>query len=291
MHAGSVALVLNPKTGLVSPQYHVVFDDDFSTVPNLRAGSMPENWKILVQNSREKSADDFYDVTKTWFEGAIDPSDTRSEPIVLPTDSRAAEPTIGHYADPIIGQVDQPLSGHDGQPGAGVADSGVSHDDELIDQGGQREADVAAPSVGRSGQPTVGQVGHQGTVVEPCTGQVGQPSATVGQVGQPSTTVGQVGHQGTVVEPCTGQVGQPSSGQVGRPDQGPVVEPCAGQVDPLISGHDGHSTNDKFVSFECTEAGSLMPPMLDLKTAGLRRSPRIAAHEKKPWYKCNVIYK
>ena len=31
-HAGSVALVLNPKTGLVSPQYHVHFDDFFETV-------------------------------------------------------------------------------------------------------------------------------------------------------------------------------------------------------------------------------------------------------------------
>ena len=28
-HAGSVALVLNPRTGHVSPQYHLVFDDDF----------------------------------------------------------------------------------------------------------------------------------------------------------------------------------------------------------------------------------------------------------------------
>ena len=28
-HAGSVALVLNPRTGLVSPQFHVVFDDNF----------------------------------------------------------------------------------------------------------------------------------------------------------------------------------------------------------------------------------------------------------------------
>jgi hypothetical protein len=29
-HAGSVALVFNPHTGRVSPQYHVVFDDTFS---------------------------------------------------------------------------------------------------------------------------------------------------------------------------------------------------------------------------------------------------------------------
>ena len=31
-HAKSVALVLNPRTGLVSPQFHVKFDDDFDTV-------------------------------------------------------------------------------------------------------------------------------------------------------------------------------------------------------------------------------------------------------------------
>ncbi len=32
-HVGSVALVFDPKTAKVSPQYHVVFDDDFTTVP------------------------------------------------------------------------------------------------------------------------------------------------------------------------------------------------------------------------------------------------------------------
>ena len=34
-HAGSVALVLNLKTGLVPPQYHVVYDDQFSTVHHI----------------------------------------------------------------------------------------------------------------------------------------------------------------------------------------------------------------------------------------------------------------
>ena len=32
-HAGSVALILNPRTGHVSPQFHVVFDNNFTTVP------------------------------------------------------------------------------------------------------------------------------------------------------------------------------------------------------------------------------------------------------------------
>ena len=39
LHAGIVALVWNPTTGRVSPQYHVVFDDDFSTVPYMEAGT------------------------------------------------------------------------------------------------------------------------------------------------------------------------------------------------------------------------------------------------------------
>ena len=32
VHSSDVPLILNPKTGHISPQYHVVFDDSFSTV-------------------------------------------------------------------------------------------------------------------------------------------------------------------------------------------------------------------------------------------------------------------
>ena len=42
-HAGSVALVWNPTTGRGSPQYHVVFDNDFSTVPYIGSGTIPLN--------------------------------------------------------------------------------------------------------------------------------------------------------------------------------------------------------------------------------------------------------
>ncbi len=40
-HARSVALVYNPSTGHVSPQYHVVFDNDFTTVLYMEAGTIP----------------------------------------------------------------------------------------------------------------------------------------------------------------------------------------------------------------------------------------------------------
>ena len=54
-HASSVALVLNLKTGLVSPQYHVVFDDRFSTVPYLSSSTPPPNWPTLIATSRFKA--------------------------------------------------------------------------------------------------------------------------------------------------------------------------------------------------------------------------------------------
>jgi hypothetical protein len=43
-HAGSVALVYNPSNGHVRPQYHVVFDDDFTVVAYMEAGTIPPHW-------------------------------------------------------------------------------------------------------------------------------------------------------------------------------------------------------------------------------------------------------
>ena len=63
---------MNPKTGRVSPQFHLVFDDNFETVPHLRAGTVSENWSELVTNSRENSTEGFYYITKTWFYGEVD---------------------------------------------------------------------------------------------------------------------------------------------------------------------------------------------------------------------------
>ena len=63
-HAGSVALVFNPKTGRVSPQFHVVFDDTFSTVPYMDAGTVPPNWPDLVKYSSELATDNDFDLAE-----------------------------------------------------------------------------------------------------------------------------------------------------------------------------------------------------------------------------------
>ena len=52
-HASNVALVLHLETGNVSPQYHLTFDDKFSTVPYLRQREIPPFWEELVKTQSE----------------------------------------------------------------------------------------------------------------------------------------------------------------------------------------------------------------------------------------------
>ena len=42
-HTGYIAIVMNPHTLHVSPQFHVVYDDDFTTVPAMRSGDISDN--------------------------------------------------------------------------------------------------------------------------------------------------------------------------------------------------------------------------------------------------------
>ena len=52
-HVSGVGLILNQRTGHVSPQFHVVYDDDFTTTSYLRSGEVPPYWAQLVQVSSE----------------------------------------------------------------------------------------------------------------------------------------------------------------------------------------------------------------------------------------------
>ena len=61
-----MALVLNPRTGHISPQYHVVFDDDFTTVPFMSSGTIPPNWAELVKLSTECATYENYKLSDSW---------------------------------------------------------------------------------------------------------------------------------------------------------------------------------------------------------------------------------
>ena len=60
-HSSTVGRILNPRTGHISPQYHCVYDDLFSTVPNADSGGLvdvdpfrADQWEKLVSAGTER---------------------------------------------------------------------------------------------------------------------------------------------------------------------------------------------------------------------------------------------
>ena len=60
-------MVLNTETGHLSPQFHVVFDDEFYTFPFMREGTISPNWAYLVQCISQSGAPENIDLKDTRF--------------------------------------------------------------------------------------------------------------------------------------------------------------------------------------------------------------------------------
>ena len=92
LHSLLVPLVLNIHTGKISPQYHVVFDDKFETVPSLPLGeSLHQQWNNKLQFPRECYLD--VDIDHNGFPNNP-PSiyDWESPPRTLPLHSQGVSP-------------------------------------------------------------------------------------------------------------------------------------------------------------------------------------------------------
>ena len=55
------------KLRIWPPQFHVVFDDEFSTVPLMREVTIPPNCTDLIQHSSHRSATENIHLRDTWF--------------------------------------------------------------------------------------------------------------------------------------------------------------------------------------------------------------------------------
>ena len=53
IHSVNISLILNLSTRHISPQFHVMFDKTFSTVPSLKNRSVPASWKFICKNNGE----------------------------------------------------------------------------------------------------------------------------------------------------------------------------------------------------------------------------------------------
>jgi len=67
-HSTLIGRILNLTTGRITPQYHVVYDDLYTTVPNAESGGQPdtepfraERWNQLIQSGSERYLDEEVD--------------------------------------------------------------------------------------------------------------------------------------------------------------------------------------------------------------------------------------
>eukprot|EP00957_Ditylum_brightwellii_P018425 1386382-Ditylum_brightwellii.AAC.1 len=70
-HTCNVALVLNLQTGHVSSQYHLVFDDGFTTVPYIDSAETPPNWATLVAEHSDRATNEAFSIASMWHEGEV----------------------------------------------------------------------------------------------------------------------------------------------------------------------------------------------------------------------------
>ena len=75
MHVGSMALILNPVTVHVSPQYHVVHEKTLSTVSHMRDETIPPTWDEMCKNSVESATSNVFYLAEVWFKQLTDTSE------------------------------------------------------------------------------------------------------------------------------------------------------------------------------------------------------------------------
>ena len=86
----------NTTTGRVSPKYHVVFDDYFTTVPYMETGTLPPNWEDLVEHSCETATAEDIELTGSCLSDVADvgaDKDQLSNPFTIVTDPTKRQKT------------------------------------------------------------------------------------------------------------------------------------------------------------------------------------------------------
>jgi hypothetical protein len=160
-HSSTVALVYNPTTQHISPQYHVIFDDTFSTVPSFTSAATRDKlFEQLYDNGRGDSVEYFIDsadadagrVTDNW-RNRVPVEDETSEgdeqgvprngdsegvaPVPIASEGASDGDTEGAAPIPIVSKGDgvamNPLHRNESRPVAVSEDKYVSDEEEHTD--------------------------------------------------------------------------------------------------------------------------------------------------------------
>ena len=98
-----VALVFNPTTRFVSPQYHTVFYDDFLTLEYVCKQVQPPHWSVLVHNASYVTTNEKNFIEdETWEAGPVSDDHKSRVPLVSTTPLRLDTPSRPLTATSVI---------------------------------------------------------------------------------------------------------------------------------------------------------------------------------------------
>ena len=137
-------LVLNLETGLVSPQFHVIFDDEFTTVDYLESTTEPPNWPALCTHALEHSTNEQQHLSYAWLH-PDSPIDTTETVLPLQEDDTTAKTSNLSNAsstipvsegdatatDPISQRVGGGVTNDNSQPFVNLDTSGLRRSDRI----------------------------------------------------------------------------------------------------------------------------------------------------------------
>ena len=109
-HSGSGSLVLNLKTGLASPQFHIIFDDEFTTVPYLSSSDPGfPNRKALNKHSTKNANECQFYLAISWLYHKIkDQDQTFDKAVKSITDVHIENVRMAHGVATLPTQEDNP---------------------------------------------------------------------------------------------------------------------------------------------------------------------------------------
>jgi hypothetical protein len=130
-HARSVALVLNPETGLVSPQFHVKHDGAFQTVPQLYGPKQESKWQVKAGLVQVKDKGD----NKATERNIMQSADVNFDPMRVPEGaSGQTRPTADLARSPGGEEAEDPETKDRREPSAGDGTGGEGSDQQATAQ-------------------------------------------------------------------------------------------------------------------------------------------------------------
>ena len=131
-HASTVGLIRNIRTGYISPQFHVVYDEEFTTVTSVAQIDLDEQWIDLFLNSRESYIEG-HDETA---DGPLPPLD----PDYMPEDVTPSTPTVptrrsstsSQELPSVVSQNEQPSTSQGEQPSTRQGEPDVTQQGEPV---------------------------------------------------------------------------------------------------------------------------------------------------------------